>query len=205
MFRACWPTPCWHGEHMLFSGNASGLSGSFRPLSSVTLVCSAWVRWLVLTLEVAVGSLANIGYADAIRALPNMQSQAVTSPAHFASIALGNQFIVIWAWYFLVINTALTTSIIYSILCVSRLLVERHASADGPPCCRRNSLRYERFYGKIICALVESALVSWIGLLRFGISGAISFNSLGSARDVAGITTLPLAFVREPTSSYSAF
>jgi hypothetical protein len=80
---------------------------------------------LVLTLEVAGGSLANIGYATAILALPDMKPQAVTSPAHFASIALGNQFIVIWAWYFLVINTALTTSIVYTILCVFRLLAAR--------------------------------------------------------------------------------
>jgi hypothetical protein len=87
---------------------------------------------LLLTLAIVGGSLANIGYATAMSALPTRSPHIIINHAYFAGIALGNKCSVIWAWYFLVINTALTASIVFTIVFVYSSASDQWiAVADG--------------------------------------------------------------------------
>ncbi|GJE86380.1 hypothetical protein PsYK624_024600 [Phanerochaete sordida] len=112
--------------------------------------CARWTLWMSAT---AVITTAMVGFASDLQGL-GFYHNAGTYVAHLEDV--GFEVNIAWCWLMFGTNTLLTGAVIGRIVYLARAAPVR--SVGGLP------------YAKIIEATVESALVTWFGLVFYGIA-----------------------------------
>ncbi|KAI0093962.1 hypothetical protein BDY19DRAFT_288825 [Irpex rosettiformis] len=164
------------GQARMINPPSSIVSRSTMPLSSIAATMSTiagfisdgllargfyvvygrrrWAFWLP-TIAIIVNAL--LGLSGDFELL-----SYYTNPERYTLSLQVNAFRInaAWGWFTFTINTALTGAIVGRIICMSRYATRHNASRPYGG----------NRYNTVVAAVVESALVTWIGLLLYGIS-----------------------------------
>ncbi|GJE86368.1 hypothetical protein PsYK624_024480 [Phanerochaete sordida] len=112
--------------------------------------CARWTLWVSTT---AVAATAMVGFASAFQNLAFYRS-AAAYVAHLEAATFAVN--VAWAWLMLGTNTLLTGAVVGRIAYLARAAPARRTG--GVPC------------ATVVEASVESALVTWVGLVFYGVA-----------------------------------
>jgi hypothetical protein len=116
------------------------------------------------------GILSNIAYIFGSQSA--LRADQTSEAAHWLIVA--------WAWIFFAINTSLTASIMIKIMYVSKLslfflLHLAHCDAIRRSATNRSTMLNDShenrsIYRTVIRAIIESSLITWMGLLFYSIT-----------------------------------
>jgi hypothetical protein len=135
-----------------------------------------------------IGSLSNIALQGELRVHSNRDENEPLSHEAWLTAQhndiLNPQLIDVWAWVFFALNTTMTMSIIYKILCVGICLP--FILPNGVVVCSssRNRARVltaglrqdYHIYNTAMRAIIESSLVAWVGLVTYAIASTCFYQ-----------------------------
>ena len=159
---------CWPGGYMWSTDGHAGQRTYRQPLSSSLRVSLAPDELRSVTDFIPV-----VGYASDLQDLAAYHNM-MSFVTHFERVAF--QVNAAWGWLMFATNTVLTGSILGRIMSVhpvlhadfSLTLLDRYVTRKAK---RENAVRTRTTqYSTLMEAVIESALVTWIGLLLYGIA-----------------------------------